>query len=196
YFLADADPAMTAWWGARERAGGSPGAARHLIASSEITDVRDTLRSIQAPTLVVSPGPGTLYDPANSAFLAQHIPGARLLELESASAFPWVDADEYLDDAEEFQTGSRPSPVSDRVLATILFTDIVGSTRTALELGDAAWAELLERHHGLVRREVTRFQGEEVDTAGRGFFVPFDGPGPGHRLGPSLRGCHPGTRLP
>jgi class 3 adenylate cyclase len=87
-----------------------------------------------------------------------------------------VDPDEYLDDVEEFLTGSRPAPATDRVLTTILITDLVGSTATASELGDAGWAELLERHHAAVRRELSRFAGEEIDTAGDGFLALFDGP--------------------
>jgi class 3 adenylate cyclase len=108
--------------------------------------------------------------------LAGAIPGARLVELPGSSTLPWIDAEPLLDAIEEFLTGARPGPVADRVLATILFTDIVGSTETARALGDSAWSRLVEQHHAVVRRELDRFAGEEIDTAGDGFFAVFDGP--------------------
>jgi class 3 adenylate cyclase len=175
-FNPGADQELASWWGARERVGGSPGAIRHLIASSAITDVRDVLASIQAPTLVVSRRVEPIIPIDHGRYLADHIPTARLLELGTESAFPWTNPDEYLDDVEEFLTGSRPAAATDRVLATLLFTDLVGSTKQAQRLGDVAWAELLERHHSAVRREFARFGGEEIDTAGDGFFALFDGP--------------------
>jgi len=186
-FLPDADPAMAAWWGARERAGGSPGAIRHLIASIAITDVRDALGSIQAPTLVVSRHLSPMCEASHSQYLAEHIAGAKLLELKTPSPFPWVNHDEYLDDVEEFFTGSRSVPASDRVLATILFTDLVASTETAHALGDAAWAILLERHNAVVRRQLSHFAGEEIDTAGDGFLAVFDGPARAIRCAVAIR---------
>jgi class 3 adenylate cyclase len=89
---------------------------------------------------------------------------------------PWIDAEPVVDEIEEFLTGARPQPVADRTLATILFTDLVGSTETARQVGDAAWSRLVEQHHSAVRRELERSAGEEIDTAGDGFFAVFDGP--------------------
>ena len=100
---------------------------------------------------------------------------------------PFVDPDQVLDEVEEFLTGVRPSPASDRVLATILFTDLVRSTERATELGDAAWATLLAEHHAAVRRELARHAGEEIDTAGDGFFALFDGPARAIRCGLAIR---------
>ena len=99
------------------------------------------------------------------------------LELPGEDHFPWVgDQDAILDEIQEFLTGVRPTPESDRELSTLLFTDIAGSTELITRLGDQAWQELLERHHAMVREELARFRGREVDTAGDGFFATFDGP--------------------
>ena len=175
-FAPDADDVMKAWWGARERVGGSPGAIRNHMTAVAMGDVHDALPSVQAPTLVLrrtdDPMHGMQIDPE----LANVIPGARFIELPGSCTLPWVDAEQLLDEVEEFLTGVRPAPVADRVLATILFTDIVGSTQTARELGDSAWSRLVEQHHAAVRRELDRYAGEEIDTAGDGFFAVFDGP--------------------
>ena len=113
----------------------------------------------------------------SAASLASVIPGARFVEAGRRRArCRGSDAEPLLDEIEEFLTGARPAPVADRVLATILFTDIVGSTETARTLGDSAWSRLVEQHHAAVRRELDRFAGEEIDTAGDGFFAVFDGP--------------------
>ena len=122
---------MKAWWGARERLGGSPGAIRHSSPRTAITDVRDALPLVQAPTLVVHRTDDPLLEVERSATSQTRIPGARFVELPGSSTLPWIDADPLLDEIEEFLTGARPAPVADRVLATILFTDIVGSTETA-----------------------------------------------------------------
>jgi class 3 adenylate cyclase len=109
--------------------------------------------------------------------VAEQIPGARLVELPGADHLPWAgDADSLLGEIEEFLTGARQAPEPDRVLATILFTDIVGSTEVAARLGDRDWRDLLERHNGIVRRQLERFRGQELDTAGDGFLASFDGP--------------------
>jgi class 3 adenylate cyclase len=109
--------------------------------------------------------------------MAMQIPGAKLVELPGADHVPFLsDADAILDEIEEFLTGTRHSPEVDRILATVLFTDIVGATESATKLGDRRWHDLLDSHHALVRRELTRFRGREIDTAGDGFFATFDGP--------------------
>jgi len=175
-FAPDADDVMKAWWGARERVGGSPGAIRNHLASVAMADVHDALPSVQAPTLVLRRRDDPMHAMQIDPELANVIPGARFIELPGSSTLPWIDADSLLDEIEEFLTGARSAPVTDRVLATILFTDIVGSTETARELGDSAWSLLVEKHHAVVRRELDRFAGEEIDTAGDGFFATFDGP--------------------
>ena len=109
-------------------------------------------------------------------YIAERIEGARFVELAGVDHVPWIDADQVVDEVEEFLTGIRPPPRFDRVLATILITDLVDSTATAAKLGDRAWADLLAAHHEAVRRELSRFSGEEIDTAGDGFLALFDGP--------------------
>jgi class 3 adenylate cyclase/pimeloyl-ACP methyl ester carboxylesterase len=175
-FAPDADDVMKAWWGARERVAGSPGAIRNLITSMAVTDVRDALPLVQAPTLVLHSTNEPLLGAEKGRELANTIPGARLVDLPGPSTLPWIDAEPLLDEIEEFLTGARPCPVADRVLATILFTDLVGSTKTARQVGDSAWSRLVEQHHAAVRRELAHHAGEEVDTAGDGFFAVFDGP--------------------
>jgi class 3 adenylate cyclase len=175
-FAPDADDVMKAWWGARERLGGSPGAIRNNLASVAMGDVRDALAMVQAPTLVLQRADDPMHKVLIDRDLANAIPDARFVELAGSSTLPWLDADPLLEEIEEFLTGARPAPVAHRVLATILFTDIVGSTETARQLGDSAWSRLVEQHHAVVRRELNRFQGEEIDTAGDGFFAVFDGP--------------------
>ena len=109
-------------------------------------------------------------------YLARHIPGARLVQLAGADHAPWVgDMDVFLDEVEEFLTGARHAVESDRILATVLFADIVGSTERAAALGDRKWGDLLGTYYAFARRELVRFRGREMDTAGDGFFATFDG---------------------
>jgi len=171
-----ADEAMSAWYQRRGRASLSPAAARDLILMNSQADVRHALPAIQCPTLVLHRAGDLDSRVDEGRYIASHIPGARFVELTGNDHVPWVRMDEILDPIEEFLTGSRPVPPSDRVLATILFTDIVGSTDRARQLGDAAWVALLERHNDVVRHELTRFAGEEIDTTGDGFLALFDGP--------------------
>ena len=145
-------------------------------------DIRQALGGIQAPTLLVHGTEAAPYPVEGSRYMAERISGARLLELSGASALPWgADLGRALDETEAFlreawEAGAWEEPEPDRVLATVLFTDIVGSTERAAVLGDRAWHELLDRHHELVRRQLVRFRGKEVNTAGDGFFANFDGP--------------------
>jgi class 3 adenylate cyclase len=140
-------------------------------------DLRDLLSAVRPPALILGRSGTRMYRIESSRFLAERLPDARLLEFEGADALPWVgDADAVLDAIEEFVTGTKRPPDASRTLATVLFTDIVRSTEHAAAAGDAAWRELLERHHALVREELSRFGGTEVDTAGDGFFATFDGP--------------------
>jgi class 3 adenylate cyclase len=141
------------------------------------SDVTDLLSAIQAPTLLMSRRGDRHVRPEHSRFLATQISGAKLIELSGDDNFLLAGrAEEVLDELQEFITGVRPEPVLDRVLATVLFTDIVGSTATAAELGDQQWNDLLTMHHDAVRKELERYRGREVATAGDGFLALFDGP--------------------
>ena len=150
-------------------------------------DIRAVLPSIQTPTLVLDRRDNVISEPANGAYVAERIPGARHVVLpgEDFEVFAG-DQDALLDEIEEFLTGARHAPDLDRVLATVLFTDIVGSTVRAAELGDAGWKKLLGHHHERVRAELARYGGVEVDTAGDGFFATFDGPARAVRCAQSI----------
>jgi pimeloyl-ACP methyl ester carboxylesterase len=159
------------------RRAASPGAAAALLRMNSYIDIRDVLPTIQAPTLVLHRTGDHDVDVAEGRYLASRIPEAKFVELPGDDH--WIAAgnvDEIADEIEEFLTGTRPVPEPDRVLATVLFTDIVGSTERAVELGDRRWRELLSSHDAAVRRELERFRGREVDTAGDGFLAAFDGP--------------------
>jgi class 3 adenylate cyclase len=140
-------------------------------------DVRDVLPSIQAPTLVLHRTNDRDVKVEEGRWIASQIPGATFVELPGDSHTLWAgNTDEVVDEIEEFLTGARRGPEPDRVLATVLFTDIVGSTEQATKLGDRRWRGLLERHHDVVRQQLDRFSGREVETAGDGFLATFDGP--------------------
>ena len=159
------------------RRAASPGAAAALLRMNSHIDVRDVLPTVQAPTLVLHRTGDHDVDVAEGRYLAARISGAKFVELPGDDH--WIaagDTDAIADEIEEFLTGTRPIPEPDRVLATVLFTDIVGSTARAAELGDRRWRELLRTHGTAVRRELERFRGREVDTAGDGFLAAFDGP--------------------
>ncbi len=159
------------------RAAASPGAVRAVMQMNREIDVRTVLPTVRVPTLIVHRTGDRNIRIEQARYMAQRIPGARLVELPGDDHVPWVgDSDAILDEVEEFLTGTRHSLEADRVLATVLFTDIVGATQKAADLGDRRWRELLEEHHGVVRRELGRFRGREIDTTGDGFLAAFDGP--------------------
>ncbi len=165
----------------RQRLSASPGAVIALEQMNAQIDVRDVLPTIQVPTLVAHRAEDDL--PIEVArWTAAQIPGARFVELPGGPHMPFYgDSEAVLRELEAFVTGvylggGWEAPEPDRVLATILFTDIVGSTAKAVELGDRRWRELVEEHHVLVRGQLARFRGRELDTAGDGFFASFDGP--------------------
>jgi class 3 adenylate cyclase/alpha-beta hydrolase superfamily lysophospholipase len=171
-----ADQAEIEWFHRRGRASLSPAGARDLILMNSKADVRELLPSVQCPTLVLHRSGDLDSRVDEGRYIAGRIPGARFVELPGDVHVPYVDMDPMLDEVEEFLTGTRPMPPSRRILATLLFTDIVGSTEMVRELGDRAWSERLADHHAAVRRELARFSGDEVDTAGDGFLAVFDGP--------------------
>jgi class 3 adenylate cyclase/tetratricopeptide (TPR) repeat protein len=179
----NADEAMARWWGDRARAAASPGAARDLILMNSYIDVRDVLSAVHVPTLVLH----RLHDPdapfEGGRYIAEHIAGATFVELPGEDHFVAMDPDQILDEVEAFLTGVRPPRRSDRVLKTILFSDLVGSTNKAAELGDSAWADLLARHNEVIRHELVRYGGEEVNTTGDGVLALFDGPARAIRCG-------------
>jgi class 3 adenylate cyclase len=183
----NADEAMVRWWRSRARASASPGAARDLILMNSQIDVRSILPSIRVPALVLHRAGDRDSRVDEGRYIAQRIPGARFVELVGDDHVPWIRADEVVDEVEEFLTGVRRGPESDRVLATVLFTDIVGSTERAVDLGDRGWRGLLDAHHGVVRRELERWRGREVDTAGDGFLATFDGPARAIRCACAIR---------
>lgn len=165
-------------WRARyERLSASPGAAKKMFDFLTGVDVREVLPAISAPTLVLHRAGDQWVRAVQGRYVAEHVAGARYVELPGADHL-WLgnDADRIGDEVEEFLTGRPPVAEPDRVLATLLFTDIVGSTQTATALGDRGWHELLDRHHAVVRQQLARFSGSEIATAGDGFLARFDGP--------------------
>jgi class 3 adenylate cyclase len=139
-------------------------------------DVRHVVPAVKAPTLIVHRVGDKICAVGNARWLARNIEGARYVELPGENHIPFIDGDDILDEIQEFLTGVREPAAPERVLATVLFTDIVGSTDRARKLGDRRWRDLLERHNEVVRRDLERFRGVEIDTAGDGFFATFDGP--------------------
>ncbi|HET8653280.1 MAG TPA: adenylate/guanylate cyclase domain-containing protein [Gaiellaceae bacterium] len=183
----NAGDAEVEWWRSRARAAASPGAAKALVLMNSTIDVRGVLASIHVPTLVLHRTGDRDSRPEEGRYIAERIPGAHFVELEGEDHAPWFQTDQILDEVEEFLTGVRPHPSLDRVLATVLFTDIVGSTERAAALGDRGWADVLGRHDAVVRRQLERFRGREVDTAGDGFLATFDGPARGIACAAAIR---------
>ncbi|HZQ04758.1 MAG TPA: adenylate/guanylate cyclase domain-containing protein [Gaiellaceae bacterium] len=170
------------------RRSASPGAALALMRMNTLVDVRDVLPSIQAPTVVMHRTDDRDANVEEGRYIAARIPGARFVEFAGADHSWWTqDRDAIVDEIEELVTGVRPAPEPDRVLATVVFADVVGSTERLRELGDHRWATVLERFHATVRRELERWRGTEVDSAGDGFLAVFDGPARAIRCALELR---------
>jgi pimeloyl-ACP methyl ester carboxylesterase len=170
------DAALRQWWGKFERLGASPSAAMALMRMNREIDISGILHSIKIPTLIVHVTDDTLVSVEGGRELAAGIPGARLVEIPGKDHLIFLDGDKLSAEIEEFVTGSRSSAVIDRVLATVVFTDIVNSTKRAEAKGDLAWRDLLEAHNKMVRQELSRFRGKEVKSLGDGFLATFDGP--------------------
>ena len=169
------------------RRSASPGAALALLRMNTEIDSRHVLPSIRVPTLVLHRAGDMDAKVEEGRWIASRIPGARFVQLAGEDHLPWVgDQDAVLDEVEEFLTGVRRGPDPERVLATVLFVDIVGSTARAAEAGDRRWRELLEGFHAAVRAQLPRFRGCEIDTAGDGFLATFDGPARGIRCAAAI----------
>ena len=178
FFPDDPDAeASNSWFARLQTASATPQDAVAFMDMGMEIDVRDVAPSIRVPTLILHRVEDPVCHVEAARFLAANIPSARYVELPGSVHIPWASGgDDILDEIREFLTGAREAPEPSRVLATVLFTDIVGSTERATELGDRRWREALEAHHATIRRELERFRGREIDTAGDGFLANFDGP--------------------
>jgi class 3 adenylate cyclase len=171
------DPDTRAFFARMERASASPGMLASLVQMFLDLDVRDVVPSVHVPALVLHRRYDRLVNVRNGRWLAEHLPNARLVELDGDDHITWYqDPERTLGEIQEFLTGTRYAPEPDRVLATVLFTDIVDSTHTASELGDQRWRETLDRHDRAVREALARAGGREVKSTGDGFLATFDGP--------------------
>jgi class 3 adenylate cyclase len=179
-------------WGNMQVHAATPGGAEAWIRMAFDIDVRHVAPAVRVPTLILHAADDRVCHVENARFLARTIPDARYVELPGADHVPWFEPDVVLAEIREFLTGQREAGTPDRVLATVLFTDLVGSTALASELGDRRWRDLIEQHHAFVRRELARFDGREIDTAGDGFFATFDGPARAIRCAQAIvRAVHP-----
>src|SRR5947209_16693483 len=179
-----------------ERSAASPAMVQQIFEMFLDIDVRAVLPTIHVPTLVIHRRGDRVVNRRAGEELAAQIPGARYLELPGIDHLPWAgDAEAVLGEIEEFLTGTRSVPEPDRVLATVMFTDIVGSTQRATELGDARWRELLRAHQASVRQELARFRGREVKTLGDGCLATFDGPARAIRCGRAIAEAARGSGL-
>jgi class 3 adenylate cyclase/pimeloyl-ACP methyl ester carboxylesterase len=176
------DPRFSEWWARFERGSVSPAMARRLVELNMQTDLRAVLPTVRVPTLVLHQTDNPLTPVELGRETAALIPGAKFLEFPGTDVYGWPGGDDpAMDEVEEFLTGRRRPREPERVLATVLFTDICGSTEKAAEVGDQAWRELLDRHNQLVRAELEKWRGREVKTLGDGFIATFDGPARGAR---------------
>jgi class 3 adenylate cyclase len=182
------DEALRRAWSRYERQSASPGSAVAIVRLIYQSDVRGVLPAIRVPTLVIHRANATVFKAEHGRYLAEHIPGAKYVELPGADNLIWAgDQDAVIAEIQDFVTGVRPAPEPNRVLATILFTDIVGSTRLAAELGDRRWRALLAEHYRVARRQLERFSGREVNTVGDGIVATFDGPARAVRCAIAIR---------
>jgi pimeloyl-ACP methyl ester carboxylesterase len=184
------NPESRAFFGRLERASASPGMLGSLVRMFFDIDVRDVVPSVHVPTLVLHRERDRLVNVRNGRWLAEHLPNSRLVELPGDDHIVWYeDVDRTLGEVQEFLTGARLAPEPERMLATVLFTDIVDSTRTAAELGDQQWRDVLERHQSSVRDALSSFDGREVKSTGDGFLATFDGPGRAIRCAQAILGA-------
>jgi len=170
------------------RASASPGAAGAILRMNREIDVRIVLPAIRVPTLILHRTAEHVIDVGHARYMAQHIPGAKLIELAGEDHQPWLgDRDTVLNEVEKFLTGKHQVLEPERVLATVLFTDIQGSTERAAALGDHSWRELLEAFYAKVREVLKQYRGREINTLGDGFLAAFDGPARAIRCAGAIR---------
>lgn len=170
------DPWFRDWLGRYERAGATPGAASALATAMAATDVRDLLGTLRVPTLVLHRATDRMVDPGNGRYLAEHIPGAQHVELPTGDHWVGHEPDQLVDEIERFITGRRSTDANDRILSTVLFTDVERSTELAVELGDRRWRALLDEHDGIASHLVVEHRGRLLKTTGDGLVATFDGP--------------------
>ena len=171
------DPAFVQWWGKFERLGATPGAATKIMRMNSRIDVSDVLPAIQVPTLIIHRTNDVAVDVQGGRDLAELIPNSKYVELPGVDHIPFVgESDRIVQEMEQFLTGSRSAPVIDRVLATVLMSDVVDSTAQASNLGDQRWQDVMAAHNTVTRAELERFRGNEVRFTGDGFLTTFDGP--------------------
>ena len=181
------DPQEVEHVGRLQRSAASPAMVQQIFEMFLDIDVRDVLPTIAVPTLVLHRRFDRVVNRRAGEHLAAKIPGARYVELPGIDHLPWAgDHDGELGEIEEFLTGARTAPRPERVLATVMFTDIVGSTERASELGDRRWRDLLAAHHESVRSELEKFDGREVKSLGDGYLATFDGPARAIRCGRAI----------
>ncbi len=181
------DPVAQDHWNRMMVFGGTPATAIAWLEMVQDTDIRGTLPAIRVPTLVLHRADDRIAPVEHGRYLGEHIPGARYVELPRADHLWWVDGDDILDEVESFVTGATTTFEPDRVLATVMFTDIVDSTTRAAQLGDRRWRDLAEAHDRVVRSLLRRHRGREVKTLGDGFLATFDGPGRAIRCASEVR---------
>ena len=181
------DPMAQEHWNRTMVFGATPATATAWLEMVEETDIRATLPAINVPTLVLHRTDDRIVQVEHARYMAEHIPGARYVELPGCDHLWWIGGDDLLDEIESFLTGTTTAFEPDRVLATVMFTDIVDSTSRAAELGDRRWRDLCDAHDREVRRLLERYRGREVKTLGDGFLATFDGPGRAIRCASDLR---------
>ena len=170
------------------RASASPGAAVSIMSMNREIDVRHILPATRVPTLILHRTAEHVIDVEHARYMARHIPGAKLVELPGEDHMAWFgDQDSILDEVEQFLTGRRHAHEPERVLATVLFADIAGSTARAATLGDNSWRELLEAFYARVRQILHQYRGREISTSGDGFLATFDGPARAARCASAIR---------
>ncbi len=171
------DERFRQWWAKYLRLGASPSAVINVFRMNAAIDVRDILPAVHVPTLVLHRSGDRAIEVEQGRYLAQHIPGAKFVELSGDDHLWWVgDSESIVNEIQEFLTGERHAIEPDRVLVTVLFTDIVDSTKRATEMGDRRWRGLIESHNKLMHTEINRFRGRAVKSTGDGFLATFDGP--------------------
>ena len=182
------DPALVDAYQRFERHSASPGVAIAMLRMLWQSDVRHVLPAIRVPTLVLARGEGSRIEPAHGRYIADRIAGARFVSVPGTENLIWAgDTEALLGEIQQFVAGTRPAPEPDRVLATVLFTDLVGSTRRAAELGDRAWRSALVEHDRIVRAAIADHRGREIKTTGDGFLATFDGPARAVRCAAAIR---------